>query len=265
MENGFIILDKPNGLTSQETVTKAKEKLNARKAGHAGTLDKNVTGVLLIGLNNATKLMPLIEALDKEYVGKAHLHKDVELKKLNEIINKKFIGKIKQVPPRKSRVARIERERKIYCFNIIKKENENFEFIIKCEKGTYIRKIMDDLGKEMKVGCQMTELRRTKQGPFSITESVKLENLNENNIIESEKIIERTSAIVFVNNDAENKIKKGKFIEAEDIENIKGKFEKNQIVAIFNDNKVIALGKTFFNSEEIKKQKGFVMKPERII
>jgi len=265
-EKGFIILDKPKGLTSQDTVTKVKEKLNVEKAGHAGTLDKEVTGVLIIALNKATKLMPLLDKLDKEYIGKAHLHKDIELKELKETINKKFLGKIRQIPPRKSRVARIEREREIYGFDVTGKKNNYFDFKVHCEKGTYIRKLMDDLGKELNVGCQMTELRRTKQGHFLIAEAVTIEDLNEKNIIKAEKIIKKVSSIIFVDGDAEKKLREGKFIEAKEIKKMKGKFEKNQVIAVFNEKKeVIGLARTFFSSEEIKKQEGFVLKPERIL
>jgi len=104
---GFIILDKPQGITSFKACEFVKNKLGARKAGHAGTLDPNVTGVLVIALNSSTKLMPLLNKLDKEYEGIAHLHRDIPLKKIQQTIKKHFLGKIKQIPPRKSRVKRL--------------------------------------------------------------------------------------------------------------------------------------------------------------
>ena len=96
--DGFVFVDKPKGLTSFQVCEIVKRKLNAKKAGHAGTLDPNVTGLLIVALGKATKLMPLFLKLDKEYVGLAHLHKDVSLEKLDETIKKDFIGKIKQIP-----------------------------------------------------------------------------------------------------------------------------------------------------------------------
>ncbi|MEM4152866.1 MAG: PUA domain-containing protein [Candidatus Pacearchaeota archaeon] len=265
IEKGFIILDKPSGITSFEACDAVRKKLGAEKAGHAGTLDPNVTGVLLIALNKATKLMPLFEKLDKTYEGKAHLHQDVSLRTLKEIIKNKFLGKIKQVPPKKSRVARVEREREIYEFKVLKKKGKDFWFKVHCEAGTYIRKLIHDLGCELNVGAHMTSLRRIKQGPFNIKQAVELEKLSVRNIIEVEKLIPKVSPIIYVTEGAKEKLRQGKFIIAKEIEKIKGKFEKEQIIAAFYKDEIVALVKPFFNSEEIRKQKGYVLKPERII
>lgn len=265
IERGFIILDKPAGFTSFEACDAVRVKLGAEKAGHAGTLDPNVTGVLLIALNNSTKLMPLFDKLDKIYEGKAHLHQDISLKELKQVIKAKFLGKIKQTPPKKSRVLRVEREREIYEFKVLNKNARDFSFRVHCEKGTYIRKLMDDLGKELGVGAHMTELRRTKQGPFTIKEAISLEKLSEKNIIEAENLIVKISPIIYVTKEAREKLRQGKFLQAWDIKKINGKFEKEQVVAAFCENEVIALVKPFFSSREIKKQEGYVLKPERVI
>lgn len=261
----MIILDKPAGKTSFQVCDAVRKKLKARKAGHAGTLDPNVTGILLIALNRATKLMPLLERLNKEYEGRAHLHKDTTIKKIKSTIKKKFLGKIKQLPPRKSRVKRQERERTIYEFKITKKKDRNFNFKVKCEAGTYIRKLIHDLGQELKVGAQMTQLRRIRQGPFSIRQATKIEKLTKKNIIPAEKLISKVSAIISITKNAKEKLRQGKFLEAKDIKRIKGKFEKEKVVAAFSGKDVIALVKPFFNSSKIRKQKDKVLKPKRII
>jgi len=265
IEKGFVILDKPAGMTSFEACDAVRKKLKAEKAGHAGTLDPNVTGILLIALNKATKLMPLFEKLDKTYEGKARLHKEVSLKKLREVIKEKFTGTIKQIPPRKSRVKRIERERKIYEFRILKKQGKDFLFRVACEAGTYIRKLIHDLGVTLGVGAHMTSLKRIRQGPLTIREAVTLDNVNEKKVIEVEKLIARVSPIIYVTKSGSEKLKKGQFLFANEIEKIEGKFEREQIVAAFFDKEVIALVKPFFDSENIKKQKGYVLKPERVI
>jgi H/ACA ribonucleoprotein complex subunit 4 len=265
IEKGFIILDKPAGMTSFEACDAVRVKLGAEKAGHAGTLDPNVTGVLLIALEKATKLMPLFDKLDKIYEGKAHLHKDISLQKLKQAIKEKFLGKIKQTPPKKSRVLRVEREREIYEFKVLKKSERDFEFRVHCEKGTYIRKLMDDLGKELGIGTHMTQLRRIKQGPFTIKQAILLERLSKKNIIEAEKLIVKVSPIVYVTREARDKLRQGKFLHSQEIEKIKGSFEKDQIVAAFCRDEVIALVKPFYSSHEIKKQELYVMKPERVI
>ncbi len=265
MKKGIIILDKPAGITSFTACDEARKKAGAKKAGHAGTLDPNVTGVLLITLNNATKLMPLFEKLNKEYEGKAHLHKNISLKKLEKTVKEKFLGKIKQIPPRKSRVKRQEREREIYEIKILKKQDKDFDFRLKCEAGTYIRKLIHDLGQELGCGAHMVRLRRIKQGPFSEKQAIKLEKLNEKNIIKVEKVIPKVSTIIFIKKEAEQKLKQGKFLEAKDIGEIKGDFEKEKIIAVFRDMEVVALARPFFSSRQIKNKKGYVLKPERII
>ncbi len=265
LERGIIILDKSKGITSFTACDNVRKKLGAKKAGHAGTLDPNVTGVLIIALNSATKLMPLFNKLDKEYEGQAYFHKDIPLKKIKQTIKSKFLGKITQLPPRKSRVKRQERERTIYEFKITKKQEQNIFFRVKCQAGTYIRKLIHDLGQELGCGAHMTELRRIKQGPFSINKATKFEKLIQKHIIPAEKIISKVSPIIFLKKEAEKNLNQGKFLNAEDIIKISGKFEKEQIIAAFSNKKVIALVRSFFSSDKIKKQGGKVLKPERII
>lgn len=105
-----------------------------------------------------------------------HLHKNVENEQLQATV-KKFIGKIKQLPPIKSAVKRVVREKEIYEFEILEIKEKDVLFRVKCQAGTYIRKLCHDLGKELKVGAHMAELRRTQAGPF--TEKDNLVTLND--------------------------------------------------------------------------------------
>jgi H/ACA ribonucleoprotein complex subunit 4 len=170
LEFSIINIDKPSGPTSFNVSNFVKKFLKLRKTSHFGTLDPKVTGVLPVALNRACKLSGYFIGENKTYVGIARFHKPVELKKIQETINKKFIGKIKQTPPLKSRVKREEREREIYSFKILEQSSENpndFLFISEVQGGTYIRKLIDDLGKELKLSAHMLELRRIKAGIFT--------------------------------------------------------------------------------------------------
>jgi len=120
-----------------------------------------VTGILPIALENATKAMSVLMGLDKEYVGVMHLHKDFNENLLKDAVLN-FIGKIKQIPPVKSAVRRVERERIIYFFDIVEKEGKDVLFKVGCEAGTYVRKLCHDIGQFLKIGAHLTELRRTK-------------------------------------------------------------------------------------------------------
>jgi len=167
LQFSIINLDKPAGPTSFGVDKIIKESLGLDKAAHFGTLDPAVTGVLPIALNRACRLMPYFIGKNKEYVGIMKLHKEIDEKKLKEEI-KKFIGKIKQLPPVKSRVKREEREREVRTFEILEFDKENREVLFRTEveAGTYIRKLCHDLGKGLG-GAHMSELRRIKASIFS--------------------------------------------------------------------------------------------------
>ncbi len=105
-----------------------------------------------------------------------HLHKPVEESVLREAVNS-FIGKIRQLPPIKSAVKRELRTREIYEFELLEIKEQDVLFRVKCQAGTYIRKLTHDLGQELKVGAHMSELRRTQAGPF--TEKDNLVTLND--------------------------------------------------------------------------------------
>ncbi|MBT3404690.1 RNA-guided pseudouridylation complex pseudouridine synthase subunit Cbf5 [archaeon] len=167
LEFGILNIDKPSGPTSFAIVDFIHKNLNLKKASHFGTLDPKVTGVLPIALSRACKLTGFFLSHDKEYVGIMRMHEKVELKKVESMIKKKFLGRIKQIPPVKSRVARKEREREIYKFELLETDGKDILFKVKCEGGTYIRKLIDDLGKELGIGAHMLELRRVNAGIFS--------------------------------------------------------------------------------------------------
>jgi H/ACA ribonucleoprotein complex subunit 4 len=113
----IININKPSGITSFDACDKLRDLLKLNKTGHFGTLDPNVTGVLPISLNRACKLSKYFMKSDKEYIGKMKIHSKINHKDLNTSIEK-YIGKIKQLPPKKSNVKRKFREREIFDFKI---------------------------------------------------------------------------------------------------------------------------------------------------
>ncbi len=246
--NGFVILDKPTGLTSHDCCEKVKEILKAKKTGHAGTLDIGVTGVLVIAIDESVKLLRLFSGLPKEYVGEAILHTDVSLDKLNDTINTKFLGKIKQVPPKRSRVKRQEREREIFEFKILNKEGKKFSYKISCQAGTYIRKLVDDLGRELGIKANMTKLRRTKHSCFDEKESIVLEELSKEKVINSIDAIKRIGVkIIKVNDEQEGELRKGKSLDIQT--------KEEELMIAVNKDRIIAL----------VQKKNNLIKPERVL
>jgi len=177
----ILNIDKPKDCTSFDVVNHIRKSLNLEKCGHFGTLDPNVTGVLPICLEKACKIQQYFMHRDKVYTGKMKIHKNISKKELEEAMEK-FTGKINQLPPRKSRVKRVKRQREVMKFKLLNFDGEKLEaeFIAEVEAGTYIRKLCSDLGESLGIGIQMSELRRTKAGIFSDKdkEFVKIEELN---------------------------------------------------------------------------------------
>jgi len=173
----LINVNKPSGPLSKDVDEKIRRIFHVKKVGHSGTLDPKVSGVLVVALDEATKILKILMKSDKEYEGIIHLHKDVEREKIEQMIKEKFIGEITQIPPVHSRVARKPRQRKIYSFDILEKIGKEVTFRTKVQAGTYIRKLVHDLGKELGSGAHMKFLKRTKTGKFEIKDSYEIEDI----------------------------------------------------------------------------------------
>lgn len=178
LQNGFINLDKPAGPTSHQVVAWVKEILEVEKAGHGGTLDPAVTGVLPVALNDAARALQVILVAGKEYVALMKLHKQVDEKRIRDVCHS-LIGEISQIPPLRSAVKRVRRTRQIYYLDILEIHGTEVLFRVGCEAGTYIRTLCVDIGKKLGVGAQLIELRRTRVGTFSEDTAVTLQDLKD--------------------------------------------------------------------------------------
>jgi H/ACA ribonucleoprotein complex subunit 4 len=172
---GIIVVDKPTGPTSFSISDYVRRKLKLNKTSHFGTLDPLVTGVLPIALGRACRLTGTFLGHDKTYIGIMHTHKEQDMIALQEIINKNFTGTIVQLPPKKSRVRRQERERDVMQFKLLEQSDDkkDFLFIAEVQGGTYIRKLCSDLG-DMIGGAHMAELRRVQAGVFVEKQAIRL-------------------------------------------------------------------------------------------
>ncbi|TAL50583.1 tRNA pseudouridine(55) synthase TruB [Patescibacteria group bacterium] len=212
-KQGFLLIDKPAGITSHDVVDRVRRLTGERRVGHAGTLDPFATGLLIVGVGRfATREMEKLVGLDKEYeavfvLGASSTTDDTEgtiteasVVWSPDAINQ-FIGEIEQVPPTYSAIkvggkkmyeaARegkpIEgkaRRVKVYSFELrnhpqplLKKEGGRIAVTIRCSSGTYIRSLARDLGRALGGGGYVEELRRTQIGPFSVTQASTLESL----------------------------------------------------------------------------------------
>lgn len=262
LEFGIINIDKPSGPTSFEVSDRVKNMLGVRKTSHFGTLDPKVTGVLPIALNRACKLTGFFLGEDKEYIGIMRLHEEVPLERVKEIIIKSFTGIIIQKPPVKSRVKRVEREREIKSFEILEQDGKDFLFRTNVQGGTYIRKLIDDLGKALEIGAHMLELRRVRAGIFKENESITLYDL-EKAIKNSDKlkkfiipaeIVSKVYSKVEIKEECVDRVLHGQPIYNENIVR-KEKFDKGVKISVFSRDKFVGMfkvineGRVFAKSE----------------
>ncbi len=272
LEFSIINLDKPSEITSFQACELVRKIFGAKKAGHFGTLDPKVTGVLPISLNRACKLSNYFMKKDKEYVGKMLLHKDIsEDELMREMEN--FIGRIMQKPPVRSRVKRVLRERIVNKFRIIKKLGKIVEFESDVQAGTYIRKLISDLGEKIG-GAHMIELRRIRAGIFDIADShtikeienaVKLWKEGDENelrkILIPAEIIQRIITRVDVKEEAVKGLLNGKPLMKQDIFK---KMPNSDLISIFCKERFIGIYKAI-GSSNLSDENSIIAKPEFVM
>ena len=208
--NGFLVIDKPAGITSHDVVDRARRILGIRKIGHLGTLDPLGVGVLVLAVGKATKAVRYFVEDDKEYTTTVKLGvitdtqdldgNVIEEREVNvsreqfEHVLKAFRGEIEQIPPMVSakkvggkrlyklhrQGIEVKREPKlvtIYQIDLQEFASPSVTFHVRCSKGTYIRTVCADIGQVLGCGGAMAWLRRTKSGFFTINEAVTLDEL----------------------------------------------------------------------------------------
>ena len=225
MLDGILIIDKPAGITSHDVVAKVRRALKTKRVGHTGTLDPLATGVLVVCVEKATKLVNYLTCDEKTYevemkfgiktdtgdiTGKIideDTNYDIHMNKIKRTLDK-FIGKQEQIPPMYSAIKvngkklyelaregiEIEREaRKIEIFEIknIEWKDETLKYTVHCSKGTYIRSLCEDIAGELGTIGTMTNLRRIQSGKFQVKDAIKIEDISEKKIISIEKLFDK--------------------------------------------------------------------------
>ena len=175
LEFGVVNLDKPPGPSAHQVVAWLRDMAGLERAAHAGTLDPKVTGCLPVLLGDATRMAQVFDDAIKEYVAVLELH-DRPPEGLRETVAN-FEGPIYQKPPRKSAVVRKLRVREIYDLDVLEVDGRQALLRVRCESGTYIRKLCHDIGLALGTGAHMGDLRRTSTGSFDDTALVTMHDL----------------------------------------------------------------------------------------
>ena len=263
--DGVIIVNKPAGMTSHDVVNRIRKIFKTKKVGHCGTLDPDATGVLVVAVNKATKLLQFLTADNKEYIATLSLgtatdtydasgqvtatkeYVPISDKKILACLNS-FVGKQEQIPPMHSAIK--VKGKKLYEYarnnetveipkrvitidyiELISIVDNLFKFKVGCSKGTYIRSLCFDIAKKLDYPGHMYSLIRSKSGDFSLSDSYSLEEI-ENGEFEMLSMEEALSNYPKLVVDDENIIYHGKKIKS----------KINHQVAIYNqNNKVLAI------------------------
>lgn len=212
--NGVLLIDKPQDFTSFDVIAVIRRLVGQKKIGHTGTLDPNATGVLVVLMGNATKAQDLIVNHDKTYIAQFKLgvttdtldiwgkvtgekKSSMTSEDIQNIIPE-FTGEISQLPPMFSAVQKngrrlydlarqgieVERDSRrvtVYSLEMLEfdENTQSGKLRVACSKGTYIRALIDDIGKKLGVGAVMTGLRRTSACGFDIADCITLDNARE--------------------------------------------------------------------------------------
>ena len=281
LDYGLISLDKPPGPTSHEVVAWTRRILEIKKAGHSGTLDPPVTGLLPIGLGEGTKALGVLLFGPKEYYALARLHGTVEGDKLRSVV-KEFTGEIYQRPPQRSAVKREVRIRNVYELDVMEESGRLVLLHILCQAGTYIRKIIYDIGEILGFGATMAELRRTRVSNLNETNGfVKLHDIVEAYNIWKEKgkddklrsIVKpietslQTIKAVIVRDTAADALCHGAQLAVPGILKIPRDLKRNDFVGLYTlKGEVIGLAEAAMSAQEIvDADKGFGFNIRRII
>ncbi|MBU4492462.1 MAG: RNA-guided pseudouridylation complex pseudouridine synthase subunit Cbf5 [Euryarchaeota archaeon] len=290
IQKGAINLDKPAGPTSHEVTSWVKKILNPvfkygvygdLKAGHSGTLDPNVTGLLPIMLGEAAKAVDALLTAGKEYVCLMKLHTEVPEKRIKNALSE-FTGEIFQKPSIKSAVKRETRIRTIYYLELLEIEDRGVLFKVGCEAGTYVRKLCHDMGLALGTGAHMQELRRTKSGPFREDETlITLHDLQDAYIGWKEngdegllrKVISPMEfglshlPRIVIRDNAVDAVCHGAALAAPGVLSVETGIEKGDIVAVFTlKGEAVSFGKAQMKSSEIlKAATGIVANTDRVL
>lgn len=283
--NGILLVDKPKGITSHDVVEELRKIIGIQQIGHAGTLDPFATGLLVIGLGKATRLLEYLQGERKVYYVKMQLGlvtdtfditgNVMETHEVNvtpedlETVIFSFVGRYKQVPPaysakkyqgrklyelaREGKIINLPpREVEIYSISELKLELPFVEFVAEVSAGTYIRSLCMDIGFALGCGATAIELRRLQVGKFRVENSVSLAELKERGelfryLLPMEMILDFPK--VYVKN--KDKIANGIQPKVEDIEKFED-FEKDDLIQVFHNDCLVAIAVAERSSSFIK-------------
>ena len=272
MTDGVLVIDKPSGMTSHDVVDAIRKRFKTKKVGHAGTLDPDATGILIVGVGRATRLLTYAQEAPKRYVAEAAFGRSTSTQDSSgEVLEErscsftreelmraaeKFTGEIEQVPPMVSAIKiggerlhakarrgeEVERPaRKVTIYGLAVSDYRDGEiptasFDVTCSSGTYVRTLINDIGDALGCGAHMTALRRTETGGFDLSEAVALDEVGPEHLRPLAEAVRVLPAIEVTEAHATD-VSFGRKLPAD----IAGNLADGEVVALSSDGGLIAV------------------------
>jgi H/ACA ribonucleoprotein complex subunit 4 len=276
----LVLLDKPRGPSSHEVAAWVKKILGVDRAGHAGTLDPKVSGVLPIAVAEGTKVLMALSRSDKVYVAVAKFHGDVDVERLRAVLQE-LQGAIYQKPPLRSAVKRQLRTRHVYSLELLEVDGRYAVIKMHVEAGTYARKIIHDIGEILGVGANMRELRRVAVSCFAEDETVTLQDVADayyvwrkygddaylRRVLLPIEEVARHLPKIWVRDSAVDALCHGAPLAAPGVAKFEIPFSRGELVALFTlKGELIGVGRALVDGEEVKKmERGLVARTDRVV
>jgi len=271
MQDGILVINKPKGKTSRDIVNEVCKKLETKHVGHTGTLDPIAEGVLVLGINNGCKIIELLTSTEKEYIAEVKIGIETDTLDITgntikeekdftcsrekvELVLNSFLGTYDQTVPiysavringkrlyeyarNNEEVSLPKREVQIKEIELLDYNNDTFKFRVVVSKGTYIRSLIRDIGEKLQVPCCMQNLLRTRQGTFTLNDSILLEEVEKGIQLKRTQDALKEYDKLVVGKDLEKKIKNGSILENK---------VTNKYLLIFNEeNEFLAIYQTY--------------------
>ena len=267
--DGFIFLDKSEGYTSTSCGNRLKGIFHTKKIGHVGTLDPFATGLLIIGVNKGTKAITFFDDFTKEYIATIKLGvatdsmdltgKEIERKPVPSLsrdkvdaVLKSFLGKSKQLVPMTSavhvdgqklyklahqgkEVNRPLRDIEIFDIELLDLKGDELTFRAVVSKGTYIRVLGSDIANKLGTVGHLSQLRRTKLGPFDVKDAIKMADVSDESLKSTFEVLEEFADIEVVNDQLACNIKNGK------VKYFNTQHSSDKLLVVDNTSQVIAM------------------------
>jgi H/ACA ribonucleoprotein complex subunit 4 len=257
-----------------------KKILGVDRAGHAGTLDPKVSGVLPIAVAEGTKVLMALSRSDKVYVAVAKFHGDVDVERLRAVLQE-LQGAIYQKPPLRSAVKRQLRTRHVYSLELLEVDGRYAVIKMHVEAGTYARKIIHDIGEILGVGANMRELRRVAVSCFAEDETVTLQDVADayyvwrkygddtylRRVLLPIEEVARHLPKIWVRDSAVDALCHGAPLAAPGVAKFEIPFSRGELVALFTlKGELIGVGRALVDGEEVKKmERGLVARTDRVV